>query len=79
MKDAAIKKIEASAKVLQEEHKKLETLRDEWSDEIAELEEKDTASSNEKAETLQEQHDALEEVIIALQEAIDNLKGVTEL
>lgn len=78
MKDADVKKIDAAKKSLQEVHKNLETLKDEWSDQISELEEKDTDSSNEKAEILQTQHDALEEVTIALNEVMDNLEGVKE-
>lgn len=78
MKDADVKKIEASVKILREEHKKLEAIQSEWEDQISELEEKDTDSSNEKAEELQGNHDALEEVLIELNTAIDNIEGVKE-
>lgn len=73
-----VKKIDASVKVLQEENNKLEKLRDEWSDKISDLEDKDTESSAEKAEELQELHDNLEEIMTALSEAIDNLNGLKD-
>lgn len=76
MKDSDKKKIAKVVENLRKEEKALEDIKSDWEDKVGELEEKDTGSSVEQAEEIQEEIDNMDQHISNLSDLTGEIESM---